>query len=166
MIVKLRRKLKQLISIVYILGHLHLLCNRCIEFIFLQAFFWIIYIYIYIYIYISSCRAASTDTPDHLSPLLPFVQRLWQVFKATFRIKKKFIAAVCMFELVVLLLLGHMWESIGVLMSSPLLFQQCPAYLVPLTWIVFVMGGRWPYSWCLVGCCRQDLFNIAWNILV
>ena len=27
------------------------------------------------------------------------------------------------------------------------------------------MGGRWPYSWCLVGCCRQDLFNIARSIL-
>ena len=46
------------------------------------------------------------------------------------------------------------------LMSSSLLLQQCPACLVHLTWIVFVMGGRWPYSWCLVGCCRQDLFNI------
>ena len=32
------------------------------------------------------------------------------------------------------------------LMSSSLLLQQCPAYLVRLTWIVFVMGGRWPYS--------------------
>ena len=39
------------------------------------------------------------------------------------------------------------------LMSSSLLLQQCPACLVRLTWIVFVMGGRWPYSWCLVGCC-------------
>ena len=47
------------------------------------------------------------------------------------------------------------------LMSSSLPLQQCPACLVRLTWIVFVMGGRWPYSWCLVGCCRQDLFNIA-----
>ena len=27
------------------------------------------------------------------------------------------------------------------LMSSPLLLQQCPACLVRLTWIVFVMGG-------------------------
>ena len=35
------------------------------------------------------------------------------------------------------------------LMSSSLLFQQCTAYLVRLTWIVFVMGGRWSYSWCL-----------------
>ena len=47
------------------------------------------------------------------------------------------------------------------LMSSPLLFQQCPACLARLAWIVFVMGGRWPCSLCLVGCCRQDLFNIA-----
>ena len=52
------------------------------------------------------------------------------------------------------------------LMSSSLLLQQCPACLVRLTWIVFVMGGRWPYSWCFVGCCLQDLFNIARNILV
>ena len=52
------------------------------------------------------------------------------------------------------------------LMSLSLLLRQCPACLVRLTWIVFVMGGRWPYSWCLVGCCRQDFFNIARNILV
>ena len=51
-------------------------------------------------------------------------------------------------------------------MSSSLLLQQCPACLVRLKWIVFVMGGWWAYSWCLVGCCLQDLFNIARNILV
>ena len=60
------------------------------------------------------------------------------------------------------------WPYVGVhrstsFMSSSLLLQQYPACLVRLTWIVFVMGGRWPYSWCLVGCCRQDLFNIARN---
>ena len=43
------------------------------------------------------------------------------------------------------------------LISSSLLLQQCPACLVRLTWIVFVIGGIWPYSWCLVGCCCQDL---------
>ena len=48
------------------------------------------------------------------------------------------------------------------LMSSSLLLQQCPACLVRLTWIVFGIGGRWPYSWCLVGCCRQDLFKIIY----
>ena len=39
------------------------------------------------------------------------------------------------------------WPYVGVhrstsLMSSSLLLQQCPACLVHLTWIVFVMGGR------------------------
>ena len=32
------------------------------------------------------------------------------------------------------------------LMNSLLLLQQCPACLVRLILIVFVMGGRWPYS--------------------
>ena len=52
------------------------------------------------------------------------------------------------------------------LMSSSLLLQRCPACLARLVWIVFEMGGRWPYSWRFVGCCCQDLFNIARNILV
>ena len=52
------------------------------------------------------------------------------------------------------------------LMSSSLLLQQWPACLVRLNWIAFLIGGRWPYSWCLVGCCRQDLFKIARSILV
>ena len=52
------------------------------------------------------------------------------------------------------------------LMSSSMLLQQCPAGLVCLTLIVFEMGDRWPYSWCFVGCWRQDLFNMALNILV
>ncbi len=57
------------------------------------------YIYIYIYISSSSCCAASTDIPDPLSPLLPIVHRLRQIF-----IPYPHRAAVCMFELVVLLL--------------------------------------------------------------
>ena len=43
-------------------------------------------------------------------------------------------------------------------MSSSLLLQQCPACLVRLNWILFVIGSRWPCSF--VGCCRQDLFKI------
>ena len=39
------------------------------------------------------------------------------------------------------------------LMSSSLPLQQCPACLVRLTWLVFLMFGRWPYSWCFLGCC-------------
>ena len=52
------------------------------------------------------------------------------------------------------------------LMSSSLLLQQCPACLVRLTWIVFVIGGRWPYSWCLVGCCRQDSGKWALQLMI
>ena len=46
------------------------------------------------------------------------------------------------------------WLYVGVhrstsLMTTSLLLQQYPVCLVRLTWIVFVMGGRWPYSWCV-----------------
>ena len=51
------------------------------------------------------------------------------------------------------------------LMSSSLLLQQCPACLVHLTWIVFVIGGRWPYSWCLVRCCHQDFEFQVFHLL-
>ena len=46
------------------------------------------------------------------------------------------------------------------LMGSSLLLQQCPACLVRLTWIVFMMGGRLPYSWCLVKYCTLKLFQV------
>ena len=51
-------------------------------------------------------------------------------------------------------------------MSSFLLLQQCHACLIRPTLIVFVMGSKWSYSCCLVGCCLQGLFNIALSILV
>ena len=72
------------------------------------------------------------------------------------------IAAVCMFELVVLLLPDHMWGSIGV---HHLWACYCFSSSVLRVWIVmvFLMGGRWPHSWFLVECCHQDLFNIALN---
>ena len=43
------------------------------------------------------------------------------------------------------------WPYAGVhrsrsLMSSSLLLQQCPVCLARVTCIVFVMGGKWPYS--------------------
>ena len=50
-------------------------------------------------------------------------------------------------------------------MSSSYLLQQSPACLVRLIWMVFEMGGRWPYSCCFVGCFFEDLFNIACIIL-
>ena len=50
--------------------------------------------------------------------------------------------------------------------SLSLLLQQSPVCLVCLTWMVLEMGGKWPFSCCFVGCCFQDLFNIAQSILV
>ena len=129
------------------------------------------YRYIHIYMYISSssssssCRAACTVILDPPSPLLPLVHRLQPVFRSIPVSSHSY----CMYVLA-----GHpalVRSYVGVhgstsLMSSSLLLQQCLACLVRLTLIVFVMEGRWPYSWCFVGCCRQDLFNIARNILM
>ena len=52
------------------------------------------------------------------------------------------------------------------LMSLSLLLQLCPAGLVRLTWIVYEMGSKWPYSFCFVRCCFKDLFKITRSILV
>ncbi len=52
------------------------------------------------------------------------------------------------------------------LMSSFQRLQQCPTCRVCLMLIVFLIGGRWPYSCCFVGCCFQDLFDIARSILM
>ena len=60
---------------------------------------------------------------------------------------------------------ASVWRRASI-MSSSLLLQQCPACLVRLIWMISKMGGRWPYSCCFVGCCYQDLFNVACSILV
>ena len=52
------------------------------------------------------------------------------------------------------------------LVSTSLLLQECPACFLRLTWIVCMMGGKWPYTCCLLQCCYQDLFKIARSILV
>ena len=110
----------------------------------------------------SPCRAASTDIPYPLSlsfiasgrssGLHPVSSHSW-----------------CMYVLADCPALARPYVGVHrstSLMSSSLLLQQCSACLARQIWIVFVMGGRWPYNWCFVGCCHQDLFNIARNILV
>ena len=74
----------------------------------------------------------------------------------------------CMYVLAGRLVLARPYEGVHrstSLMSSSLLLQQCPACLVRLTWIVFLMGGRWPYSWCFVGCYCQDLLILLASFL-
>ena len=112
---------------------------------------------IFIHIIIMSCRQHGYPWPSLATS--PYHSSLLAGFQGY--IPYPHIAAECMFELVVLLLFSHMrgvhWSTS--LMSLSLLLQQCPTCLVRLTCIVFVMGGKCPYSWCFVGCCRQDLFN-------
>ena len=113
----------------------------------------------------SSCRATSLDILDPLSPLLPIVHH----FGRSSGLHRVSSQRCCMQVRAGLPALA--WPCEGVhrrtsFMSSSLLLQQCPACLVHLTLIVFVIGGRWPYSCCFVGCCLLDLFKIACSILV
>ena len=51
------------------------------------------------------------------------------------------------------------------LMCSSLLLQQFPGSHVRLIWMILEMKLGWPYS-CFIGCRFQDLFLIAYSILV
>ena len=89
--------------------------------------------------------------PDPLSPPFSIIHRFRKVFKATSCIGTE------------LLYVGSSWSSC--LCSSMRRGSQeyvtyefvstSPACLVRQTWIVFVTGGKWPYSCCFVGCCLQ-----------
>ena len=110
----------------------------------------------------SSCCAASTDIPDHFSLSFIASNRSSGLHPVSSH-------SCCMYVRAGRPTFARPYVGVHrntSLMSSSLLLQQCPACLVRLTWIVFVMGSWWPYSWCLVACCRQDLFNIARSILV
>ena len=113
----------------------------------------------------SSCHAASTDLPDPLSQPIPNVHCSREVFKAISCIG---IELLCIGSSSSSYLCSSMWRG-------P---QECIAYDFVLTSSVvsrmsgssnldsFVMGGRWPYSCCFVGCYLQDLYNTDRSILV
>ena len=111
----------------------------------------------------SPCRVASTDIPDPLSPLLRIIHRFWQVKTCQ---KRWMIYPVSSHSCCMYVRAGRpafAWPYAGVhrstsLMSSSLLLQRCPVCLLRLNLIVFVMGGRWPYSWCLVGCWTASIY--------
>ena len=103
-----------------------------------------------------SCHAASTDFPDSLSILfyhLSFPAGLLDNI-------------LCPYRAVVHPILMHPRERVHrrtSLMSLSLCLQQCPMSLI---WMILEMGGKWPHSCCLLGCCFQNLFNISHSILV
>ena len=107
-------------------------------------------------------HAISKDLLRPLPPPFSIVHRSWQVFKSKSRIGK----SSCM-----QVLAGHLAfarPSDGVhesksLMSSSLLFQQCPACPIHLTWIVFMMVGKWPNTAVLLGVATRTclIFRVA-----
>ena len=83
------------------------------------------------------------DLPDPISPTVSIVHRSRQVFKAISCIGTELPYTGPSW---LLNLCSSMWRGPQeyIDLSSFLLLQQCPAYLVRLIWIVFVMGNRWP----------------------
>ena len=111
----------------------------------------------------SSCRAVRTDIPD---PISRHFSLLFIASGRSSTLHPVSAHSCCMYVRAGRPAFAQPYVGVHrstLLVSSSLLLQQC---LVHLTWIVFVMGGRWPYSWCLVGFYCQDLFNIPRNILV
>ena len=49
-------------------------------------------------------------------------------------------------------------------MRLSFLLEQYPACFVCLIWMILEVGDKWPYSWCFLGCCFQDLFSRAHSI--
>ena len=109
----------------------------------------------------SSCRTTSMDLPNPPSPFVSIINHIQQVHYTTSCVSTE------------LLQIGSsrrsntyssVWRSpqenvaYGPALTSP-------AYLVRLIWIILEMGDRWPYSFCFVGCCFQDLFNMVRSIL-
>ena len=63
---------------------------------------------------------------------------------------------------------NHVQESTGEchVWILSLFLQRCPTCFDCLTWMVYEMGGKWPYSCCLMECSFKDLFKTALSILV
>ena len=105
----------------------------------------------------SSYRTTRADFPDSLSPLVSVVHRFRKVLHAISCIRTE------------QLHIGSSWSSnpCWSVWRGP---QEYIAYnfacLVRLIWMVFEMGDRWPYRCSFVGCCLQDFFIRARNILV
>ena len=116
-----------------------------------------IYIYIYIIIIIMPCHQHGYP----LLPLLPIVHHFWQVIRATSRILTELLNVVSSWLPCFCLAIWGVHRR-TLLMRSSLLLQQCPACLVRLTLIVFLMGYRWLHSCCFVRCCLLDL-PIRWE---
>ena len=113
----------------------------------------------------SSCRTASTDFPNSLSLSLSRTICLYHPLLLAGLLDY----ILCLYRAVVAgrPILALPYEEVHwrtSLLSSSLLLQQCPTFLVRF-WMIFAIGGRRPYICWFVECCFPYLFNIARSIL-
>ena len=108
------------------------------------------------------------DIPEPLWPPLPIIHCFRQVLRSTSRIGTEPVYV------------GSRWSSClcSSMWRDPheyLLLQQCPACLVRLILIVFMMGGWWPYSCSFVGvlppglvqyCSQHSLYQYKIEVFV
>ena len=119
-------------------------------------------IYIYIYIYHDPHEVlllAQISLILSLSPSVPIIHHPWQVFQ---------IASCVHTEL---LYVGSCWSikpgtSMGGSISELRVASPVVSHLSCLSYLDSFRDGIQPYSCYFVGCCFQDLFNIACSIFV
>ena len=124
------------------------------------TFSYYIYIYIYIYIYQVTLMAWISLTLSHHLSLSSITSG------KSSRLHSVSVESCCLWVLVGRPTLARLLKRVHwrtSLMSSFLL-QQCPECIVRLIRIVLEIGGKCPYSCCLMRCCFQNLFKIACSI--
>ena len=104
------------------------------------------------------------DLPDSLSPPISIVHRSREVFQAITCIGTELLDVGSSWSSC---LCSSMWRgpleyiAYEFVLTSPAVTRMSGSSKLDS----FVMGGRWPYNCCFVGCCLQDLFHIARSIL-
>ena len=102
----------------------------------------------------SSSRADSTEFPNSLS----FVTPPYQLSLLASPLNH----TLCPYRTEISITPAHLCGGVNErisLMSSSLLLQQCPAYLVRLTWMISEMWGKQTNSRCFIGSCYQEFLK-------
>ena len=108
-------------------------------------------------------HAASTDLTDPLSPSISIVH----CSRRSSRLYPVSAQSCCIYILAGRpCLCSSMWRGPQEYITYEFVFTSPAVSRKSGSSRVFVIGGRWPYSCCSVGCCLQGLFNTARRILV
>ena len=102
----------------------------------------------------SSCRTISPDISDPISPSLTIVHWFWQFSRATSSICTELLYVCSSWTSC---LCSSLWRgpqeyiTYELVPTSPAVSRTSGSSIL----IVFLMGGRWPYSCCFVRFCLQ-----------